>query len=237
MIEELKEFGLSDNEITVYTTLLKTGTTTANRLAAISGMKRTTVYDTLNALILKGIVSTFTKDDVRNFKASDPKKIIDLLEEKKKRIERVIPELQNMREIIKEKNGVTYFEGKKGVITVLNDILDQKPKDLVFIGSRKMAKIPLKHYPENFVRKRVEKNIPITGILAYEDKQDKFLQESGAESISDFVYKKEINATLSDIFIYGDKVAFITNIEDTAGVIIKNKEIAKMMKLIFSLLK
>ena len=39
---ELREFGLSENEIKAYLTLLKTGVSTANRIAEITGIKRST---------------------------------------------------------------------------------------------------------------------------------------------------------------------------------------------------
>ncbi|MBT7902292.1 hypothetical protein HN587_00375 [Candidatus Woesearchaeota archaeon] len=237
MEQELREFGLTNNEITVYLTLLKTGITSANRVASISGMKRSTTYDTLHALITKGVVSSSTKNNVQNFEAADPKKLVYLAEEKKKRIEQIIPKLQAMQETKKEKTGVTFFEGKKGVITVLNDILDQKPKELIFIGSRKMSKIPLKHYPDNFVRRRVEQKIKVNGILANEDKPDKFITDAKAEKLSKFIYKKELDNAKSDIFIYDDKVSFITTTEDPAGIIIKNKEIAEQLKTIFNWLK
>ena len=58
MEEILKDFGLSDNETTVYLALLKIGNSTANRVAEITGLKRSTTYDNLNLLASKGIVST-----------------------------------------------------------------------------------------------------------------------------------------------------------------------------------
>ena len=45
MYEELKEFGLSENEIVIYVELLKAGTTTANRIAKLTGIKRSTTYE------------------------------------------------------------------------------------------------------------------------------------------------------------------------------------------------
>ena len=75
MYEELKEFGLSENEIKIYIDLLKTGTATANRLSKLSGVKRSTTYDNLNLLVNKGLVSSIIKEKVIYFEAIDPKKM------------------------------------------------------------------------------------------------------------------------------------------------------------------
>ena len=101
MYDELKEFGLSDNEIEIYICLLKTGTSNANKIAKIIGMKRTTTYDNLSFLMSKGIVSTITKDKVQYFEASDPENIIALLEEKKGKINKIVPELKRLKGQIK----------------------------------------------------------------------------------------------------------------------------------------
>ena len=79
MYEELKQFGLSENEVKLYVTLLKTGTSTANRLAELSGLKRSTTYDNLYLLINKGIASLSVKDKVQYYEAAEPQKIVNLI--------------------------------------------------------------------------------------------------------------------------------------------------------------
>ena len=113
MEQELREFGLSDNEITIYIALLKTGTTTANRIAEITGLKRSTTYDNLHLLMSKGLASKIIKDQVSYYTAAEPKKIVNLLEEKKQRVEKIVPELNALQRIAEEKIGVTFYEGKK----------------------------------------------------------------------------------------------------------------------------
>lgn len=235
MEEELKEFGLSNNEIAIYLALLKTGTTTANRLTSVTGIKRSTTYDNLNLLINKGIVSRFSKDNVQFFAAADPKKIVHLLEDKKKRIQKIIPQLNKIKKTIKEKTKVTFYEGRKGVLTVLNDIIDQK-KELLFYGSRKMALIALQHYPENFIQKRADNNIKLKAVLSQEDKEDPIYKIKKISQLSSIRFSKSLNQIQSNIFIYGNRVAFMTSEENPSGIIIKNDQIVEQQKKIFSIL-
>ncbi|MEK6836533.1 MAG: helix-turn-helix domain-containing protein, partial [Nanoarchaeota archaeon] len=116
MYEELKEFGLSDNEIKIYIELLKTGATTANRISKLTGVKRSTTYDNLNLLANKGLVSSIIKEKVIYFEAIDPKKIMRLMEEKKEKLSKVVKELRSLIEVKKEEGGASFFEGKRGVI-------------------------------------------------------------------------------------------------------------------------
>ncbi len=235
MYEELKEFGLSENEIVIYTALLKTGLTSANRIAKLTGLKRSTTYDNLALLTNKGIVSTIMKDRVNYYEAADPSKILKLLEEKKEKINKIIPKLKALKESIKERTGVTFFEGKKGVITVLNDILDEG-KELWFYGSRKMAVIAMQHYPENFIQKRAKQRIVLKAVLADEDRGDPAYKDKHIDSLSKLKFSKDLNGISANIFIYSNRVALITSGENLIGVIIKNKEIVEQQKRVFNIL-
>ena len=232
MEQELKEFGMSENEILVYLALLRAGVVSANRISELTGMKRSTTYDNLKLLMSKGVVSSRIKDRVSYYLAVDPEKIIDLIDERKARIIKIIPKLKEMRETIGNKTGVSFFEGKKGVLTVLNDIIDEK-KELWFYGSRKMALIALKYYPENFIQKRAEQGIRLRAVLADEDKGDKAYDDKKIFKLSNLRFSDELNKIKANVFIYGDKVAFMTSTENPTGIIIENSEILAQQKTIF----
>ena len=234
-MEELKEFGLSDNEIEIYITLLKLGSSTANRVSELSGIKRSTTYDNLNLLINKGIVSSFIRKEVTYYEAQDPEKIIDLIEEKKTKIKKILPSLKKFKSSINEKSSVSFFEGKRGVLTILNDILDNE-KELLFYGSRKMALISLAHYPENFILKRAEKGIKLKAVLAEEDKKDPSYKDKKIFALSELKFTKELDQIPANVFIFGEKVAFMTSEENPTGILIKDNKILQHQKKIFNIL-
>jgi HTH-type transcriptional regulator, sugar sensing transcriptional regulator len=235
MEKELKEFGLSDNEVEIYLALLKTGLTTANRLSQLTGIKRSTTYDNLSLLINKGIASTISKGNVRYYEAVNPEKIIHLLEEKRDKISKIVPELLRLKESTSEKTGVTYFEGKKGVLTVLNDIIDLK-KELWFYGSRKMASSVLEHYPDDFILKRAEHKIFLRAVLAEEDREHPAYKKKSILSLSNLRFLKDLNGATSNVFIYGDRIAFMSSGQNPVGIIIMNSEILEQQKKIFEIL-
>ena len=71
----LKGIGLADNEIKIYTTLLKTGAITAYELSTKTGIYRTHVYDKLERLMEKGLITHVYQGSKKYFQATSPEKI------------------------------------------------------------------------------------------------------------------------------------------------------------------
>ena len=57
----LREFGLTDKEVRVYLILLSLGSINLQELAKRIDLPRTTIYNTLNYLYTKGLVSKIVK--------------------------------------------------------------------------------------------------------------------------------------------------------------------------------
>jgi len=235
MYSELKEFGLSENEIEVYIFLLKAGSSNANKVAKVIGMKRTTAYDTLNFLMNKGVVSTLKRGRVQYFNAADPQKIVDLINEKRDKIIKILPNLKSLKGEITENTGVNFFEGRRGITTLLNDILDEA-KEFLCYGSKKQISLAIKHYPEDFARKRAKKGIKLKAVFAEEDRGTPVYKESKVNRTSKIRYLKLLNQISANVVIYNDKVGFITSKEHPIGLIIQGKEIVDQQKKIFELL-
>ncbi len=82
----LEDIGLTRNEIKVYLALLSLGSTTSGPLIKQTGLHTSKVYDSLERLSEKGIVSHYLEDNSKHFKAVDPVRLKDFLAEKKKKI-------------------------------------------------------------------------------------------------------------------------------------------------------
>ena len=83
----LKKIGLTENEVNIYIILLKSGPITAYEISQKTGVYRVHVYDKLEQLMKKGLVTHIYKDAKKYFQATSPTKIIQYLEEKKKELE------------------------------------------------------------------------------------------------------------------------------------------------------
>ncbi|MBI2564389.1 helix-turn-helix domain-containing protein [Candidatus Woesearchaeota archaeon] len=233
--EVLKEFGLSENEVKVYITLLKTGESGVQNLAKNAGLPRTTTYHLLESLSQKGLVSHIDKNKIRYFQAANPKIIPEILEEQKKHIKEIIPELLTIAETFTEKPKVEVYEGIKGIKTILEDTLETK-KEILHYGDIISLQNSLKYIFPQFINKRVEKKIPIK-ILCKKEAAHKELLETAKKQYREFKFIPSNYTFKSSIFIYNKKVAILSlQQEPYYGIIIDNEDFHQTQKNMFELL-
>ena len=129
MEEELKQFGLTENEIKIYLALLKHGTSSPSKIADKTGFSRPYVYDALERLREKEIVSIVFKDEKKNFTATDPKRLEVMALDRVDRIRDILPALEKMQKSSKDEIKVEVFKGRYIYKTFFSDIISTLKKD------------------------------------------------------------------------------------------------------------
>ncbi|MFA6461003.1 MAG: helix-turn-helix domain-containing protein [Candidatus Woesearchaeota archaeon] len=228
----LQEYGLSDKEANVYLTLLPLGSVNLQEVARRVNYPRTTVYNTLNYLLSKGLVSKIIKKGITFYSAVDPDKIKDKLEEKKKVFESALPELKLLASEFKQSSSVQIYEGFRGIYTLLWDVFNKKQMTYYFGGYTKSLET-LKHLPAQSRMLRLERKIPAKIII------DKANEEIFHRADYKKITEMRILPSLKDfpcmVFIYGEKVAMYTVTGDLIGIIIHNKQFSQAMRIIFEM--
>ncbi|MBS3174892.1 TrmB family transcriptional regulator, partial [Candidatus Woesearchaeota archaeon] len=80
MIEEiLHQIGLTEGEIKVYLSLLELGSTSTGKIIKKSHISGSKVYEVLDRLSSKGLVTSVVKNGVKYFEATTPEKILSYL--------------------------------------------------------------------------------------------------------------------------------------------------------------
>lgn len=231
----LEEFGLSENESKTYLALIKTGESTAQAVAKNAGLPRTTTYHLLESLIQRGLVSFIVKESKKYFHASKPEKLIETLEEKKKIIQEIIPELTAISETIKEKPKVQIYEGTKGIKTILEDVLTTK-KEILHYGDVISLQKTLPYIFPQFINKRIQKKIPIK-IICKREESHKGLIETAKKSYRQFKFIPKESIFKSSVFIYNKKVAILSlQQEPYFGIMIENEDFQNTQENLFELL-
>ena len=163
MEKELKSLGFTEKEAVVYLALLKAGTASVANINKVTGIPRPTIYDILNVLVEKRLITVYKKDKKSFYSPVEPEEIIRKLKEKEEIAKNILPELKKLIGNISKHPVVEVYEGKKGIVSLLNQIY--KEKELLVYGSAKKSQEILAHLPENFARKRVELKINMRAIL------------------------------------------------------------------------
>ncbi len=93
VMQNLKQLGLTEGEARVYFSLLKLGSTKIGPIVNDSHISRSKVYDVLERLTTKGLVSHITVGEVRQYNAVEPYRLRDYIAKKEEQV-------KSQREII-----------------------------------------------------------------------------------------------------------------------------------------
>jgi len=134
-IFDLLKIGLTEGEAKVYLALSELGSSTVGPIVKKSGVAYSNIYDILNRLADKGIVSFIIKNKTKHFQAASPSNLIDFLDKKEKEISKqkqslqnLIPRLEELQEL-KTKQEAEVFLGKKGLKTAYQKLLKNTTKN------------------------------------------------------------------------------------------------------------
>jgi len=137
----LSEMGLSKNEIEVYVKLLELGPSTAVQIAKLAKLHRPNVYDALERLIKKGLVTHFLKEDIKCYEVVDPDQLMNLLKAKEIKLQALIPELKIKQLAAKPASSVATFEGIAGARRVMEELINSTKEFYVLGVPKDYAKV------------------------------------------------------------------------------------------------
>jgi len=231
--EKLKLIGLGHNESKIYLVLIKLGPSMAGRIAKEANIDRSACYDSLKALLKKGLVKYVLESNRKKFSATPPERLKDYLNEKKEIVEEIIPDLKEMFNKTDEKSQVSMYKGKKGIKSVFQDILKEaKGKENLVIDSSGEFVKKMPYYSSHFINGLEKNKIKVRHIIQKNKKEE--VHPSKTTNLRFF--PNPIAQTIITTNIYADKIAMILWIDIPEAVIIKNEFAAQAYKNYFEIL-
>lgn len=236
MFEELREIGLTENEIKIYTALLEIGTSTPAQVADKIGISRSYIYDALGRLLEKEMVSIVYIKNKKHYQSVGPNLLKEIVKTKLKRIERIVPNLLGLTQKERENIHVEVHKGQYVYKTLLNDItstLSSKSEVLIFgIDDAVLSAVDphylthLEIYFTKLKRKKIEEKVIIK-------ESSKRLEQ--AETTK---YRFLPNESIGNVAfeVYGNKVAIFLWGKPNYLLLIKNREVANSYRKQFDIL-
>lgn len=218
--EILQEAGLNDKEAVIYLELLKEKICNASKLSKLTKIQRTTVYLELDNLIKKGLVSYVIKNSKRYYQAASPEKLIEILDTQKQKIQSILPSLKNLHHSI-EPFKIEIFEGKEGIKTFYQDILNSNTKELLAFGVTGNAFEILKFEFPHFVKKYEKAGLKVRYLANNSSK--KILNELPKDKAKIKYLPEQYTSDVTTI-IYSNKIAIQSLVEDNIFVILIEDE-------------
>ncbi|MBM3232186.1 hypothetical protein FJZ21_02295 [Candidatus Pacearchaeota archaeon] len=227
MKKSLMKIGLSENESEIYISLLKIGECSVNSIVKATGINRTNIYDCISRLVEKGLVSSIIKNGKKNFSATNPKRIIDYLNEKEKQIKdekeevtKIIPEIESIIPKVNNEK-IEVFDGKNGIRNLLELILESEKNICSYGSSGNEGNMSILGPYFNHYVKRMSKT-KIKARIIFADKERKPFKYNFGE----VKYLPREYATTTETMIYGDNVVIFVFGDEPKAIHINSKTVA-----------
>jgi sugar-specific transcriptional regulator TrmB len=230
MIKALNEYGLTEKEAELYLVLLSLGNVKLQDISKKTDLPRSTIYNTLNYLSNKGLVSKIIKKGIIHFEAISPRKLLSDIERKKRVIEEALPKLEGLHNILSESSNVEIYEAIKKNLRIPLDINELK-QGLIIFGSYSGWEKFLQYEPEQFRKLRVKEKIKAKLLIGNYDNED--FHKKPYTKLTEIKFNKIFDNFSCIFFIYADKLTILTLNENPVLILIKNKETSDTMKMIF----
>jgi sugar-specific transcriptional regulator TrmB len=248
MEEELQKLGLSEHEAKVYLAALSLGPSSAAIIADYTNIKRPTVYLALDNLIKQGLISESILDKKKLFVAEQPEKLNKLTKRMRRKtveaeilLENLVPALKFLPKEYSEEPKVTFYSGFEGIKTAMLEVVASKASWYFFGSSAKVLEKLLRQEGKGII-KELEK---------YRQDSDRkkiyFITDQGILSLGGYwretktkwremkILPNLINSG-TGFAIYEDKLAILNFENKPFATIIKSKNVAEVVKLMYQLI-
>lgn len=237
MLEQvLKNQGLTDKEITVFTLLAELGEQPASIISRKSELSRSSSYAVLDQLLQKGLVSRIYKNGISVFQCNE---LAPLLENLRRRKTAEIKEINLLKINLQtkgknsfsepQKSAAHYFSGGEGLENLINQILfNRSTVKRIYLSKNPFTKTTLKG-----------RLIEHSAANGHSNGAVKILSPEKLSEIPELagVIAKTVPAAFDlgvDLIISGDKLALIS-FPENFGLLIESRLIASAQAKIFDL--
>lgn len=229
--EELRELGLTENEVRIYLLLLQAGSLSPSDIAAKAGLHRPSAYDSLDRMLEKGIVSVLNVEGKRSYQAVKPEALVEILRYKTESLQSIVPGLNRLFAAQAGAVDVQVHRGRRCFRTLLKDATSTVKKgDLILafgvddrLLTEEVEPIYLNQYLTIIREKGVHENV--------------IIKKGGFRVKNPTTHYREVDPALignSYYMIYGNRVAYFIQSVPYHVIIIDSPDLADTMRKQFN---
>jgi sugar-specific transcriptional regulator TrmB len=241
----LVKIGLSEGEAAVYLTLLENGESPATLIAQKAGLKRPTTYNVLASLIEKNLVQEVKKGKVARFRLQHPVKLKEYFEKiaanaefAQKILSASLNDLTSQFNLVNNRPGIQYLEGKEGVRQLLEDLLTSKTDIFLYADFDAIQKY-IPDIQEEYARRQKARAIVRKAIMVHSAHWERLAHNNRNTYNNTLTPTKYIGEKIDPFHavmeIYDGKVAYITLTNNgITTTIIRDPHIYRMHAYLFT---
>lgn len=228
----LEQLGLTKNESKIYLALLELGTSKTGDILKKADINSGKIYDILEKLKIKGLISESKTNKIRYFTASEPHEIVEYIQKQKnvlleqeKTIKTILPQLEKIKHSRKKEIKTTTYLGYNGFKTVVKELTDKLKSNDELLSMGITSK---KDERYNTFWKIMDEKISKKGIKCRFLFSDKGEYLNATKKVKNIYVRllTEIIPTTIDIF-GKDKVLIMNYTEPSSFILIEDEKIAQ----------
>ncbi|MBI2426712.1 MAG: hypothetical protein HYV34_02600 [Candidatus Kerfeldbacteria bacterium] len=206
-----QNIGLSPNEAKIYETLLSSGEVSVSVISARAHVHRRNVYDALQRLIDRGLVSPVFQKGENVYSAVNPEKLFEIVEEKAQQINTVMPDLRKLFEATPRHEAAYIYRGVEGFKNYMRDLV-RVSQDTYFLGAKALWFTPgvPRSFLDNFVKNSQKKKLHYWTLYDHRVKTEK--PEALKAVRGEYKFLPPQYSTPGVVDIFGDYVVTFTSV-------------------------
>ncbi|MBG51468.1 MAG: transcriptional regulator TrmB [Alphaproteobacteria bacterium] len=232
----LAAIGMSGKRARFYLSALTLGEASVNEIAQHCGVTRTTAYALVDKLRDDGVITELQKNGKTRIMAENPDVLLRNLEDRRASLETLLPDLQAVYEGAARGPKFRVYEGRDGVLSVLNAVLVSAREEVCGILSMKeLLDFPGEEALQNFISKRVERGVKLRVVRsASEDVKNTWA--SNREEQREVRFTRTPAPLGMTSFIYEGHVALVSAARENYGLVIESPAFANLQRMLFEAL-
>ncbi len=239
--ELFEQLGLSPNEAKIYETLLESGESSVSVISLRAKIHRRNVYDALNRLVEKGVVFRIFQKGENRFKPVTPNKLLEILQEKKNKLDAALPELRRIYETDLKGEAAYIYKGLEGFKNYMRDVV-RVAEDSYYLGAKALWFTP--GIDKSFLKdvQRVAKEKNLSYYTLFDPRVKKEMPNAAKDVGGHYKFLPDDFPTPGVVDMFGDHVVTFNSAdvgnfgEDGLIFVMINKELAESYKIWFRLI-
>lgn len=240
LYSSLKELGLNEGEISLYSITLAKGAISVSELAKQLEISRPNVYKVITGLEKHGLTQFGESNKyARKFSVESPMVVLEKLREKREKMQQLdhslsssLPDLLTLFHQGESATKIKVIQGKEQYLKIFNGILEQENKEIQFFGNVEDFVGFISMGAENeWIKKRMKKNILIKSLLLPGKIANQF-QQDDVKQLRETKILKGAWPFVTSFQIFANKV-IIWQPKAPLAILIEDKFIVEMLKSMF----
>ncbi len=234
-LDQLAALGLSGRQANVYLALLQLGSASAIELAKATRYKHPTVYDVLDALKERHLVSESFSGGRKLFTAEDPEVLRDEEESRRRTLDVLLPDLKQLYDGRTRRPRIRFYQGEEGVRVLHRLLLEVRSREYFYFGSvREMFQISSPKVLESYYQERIRRGVRSYAIRVRDRETPPAYMQSGEQNLRQVRYlPRPIGEDIAGLYLIDGTVAVQSALKENYSMVIESRELFVLLKTIW----